>query len=180
MRILALDLSMASTGWALGDVDSKGVAVGGTGSITPDKDVSEGAKFAQMDAMILEIVQSSACNKVIFAEFVHTPNVEAARASLGLRAVVLEMMHIYKIPCFPVSEISARSRLGVNLKKALTVPELEDYERRLKKNPAAKPKRDMKQRVKVLLEALGVKLGTTDDENDALVLLLAEGKGLVR
>lgn len=180
MKTLAFDLSMSCTGWALGDESKRLLDRGEFAGPAPD--MPEGLKFLVMDREITETIKKLSPDRVIFAEFHNTPNMQSGHASLGLRAILLRRCEVMRIGCYPVSEISCRKKLGVNLSPKLTPEEEEDLKRRTekwnlrgRKTSQPKPKRDMKARVAKVLVAMGMNC-EGEDARDATVLILGSAE----
>lgn len=179
MITLALDLSMKCTGWAVGSNGS----LKEFGMLEGTDKGSEGHRFVFMDRRITSLLQEQSPDEVIFAEFHNTPTALSGHASLGLRAILLRRCEVLKLKVRPVSEISARSKLGVNLSPKLEPSEQADLQRRTarwlrlgKKTKKPKGKRDMKARVDVALRKLELKI-ENDDARDAVALLLGDKRG---
>ncbi len=163
-------------GWAVGNdwpLESGSVA-------GPEKTKSEGQAFLEMDRALTKLIEDCGPEQIIFPEYHNTTNADAAKQSLGLRAIVLRRCAVLKIPCLSVEEMRYRKIMGVNLKRELTPFEQEDYQRRLSKRKpgtrgTTKPKRDMKARVATVLNDLGLR-PKDNDEADAILILIAHGK----
>lgn len=174
-----LDLSDRATGWAIG---TPGKMPEVSGTITP-RGGGETNLWLSTTEDLKHLCRKYEVGQVCFAEFVHTPHVYAARANLGLRAMVMVEVGRLGIHVKPVSEISHRKALGIYLGKTPTPNEQADFERRLTKYRARKKKgmnlpklkRDMKARVASRLAELGWTAGD-DNEKDAVVLLMAHDK----
>lgn len=177
--VLALDFSQHSTGWAIG---KPGRMPEISGTITPIES-KEPIMWISATEQIEQLCTRYGARKVIFAEFHHSPNPLAARLNFGLRAVVMADLHRLGIPCRPVSEISSRKVLGINISMKPTPAEQEDFDRRKGKyegrvKKAKNPprfKRDMKARVLAWFKEKGLPELDTHDERDASVLLMAHG-----
>ncbi len=161
-EVLCLDISTKQTGWAVG---TAGQAPRLTGIIHYPNILSEARRFAYLSDAITAVAKANDCGFVIFSEFYHTPNPEAARANLGLRGAMMADFSRLGIEPLPIAEITARKAAGVDIGKKLW-PEEEDAQKNVKKK-----KRDMKYRVAFALKRLGLSYAT-DDEGDAAVLLL--------
>lgn len=181
MRTLALDISEARTGWALHikDEDWKNVK---TGSIQAKIEGDEGGTFLAIFTQFQKLLGQMMPDKVIFGEFMHSPNPLAARANLGVRALLMTACYEAGVECSGVSEPRARKSVGVDLTMKAWPEEEEDLKRRTerwnrlgKKTTKPKLKRDMKFRVHKALEDYGINLDS-HDEADAVVLLIGAGR----
>jgi hypothetical protein len=161
-EVLCLDISTKQTGWAVG---TAGQAPRLTGVIHYPDNISEARRFAHLSDSITAVAKVNGCGFVIFSEFYHTPNPEAARANLGLRGAMMADFSRLGIEPLPIAEITARKAAGVDVGMKLW-PEEEDAQKKVKKK-----KRDMKFRVAFALKQLGLSYAT-DDEADAAILLL--------
>jgi hypothetical protein len=172
---LALDLSMRRTGWAIGDgwpMES--------GSLEGDSGMNEGSKFLLMDRQITGLIETTGPDQVIYPEYHNTRNADAAKQSLGLRALLLRRCAVKRLKCVGVEERHYRKVVGVNCSTKLTAEEEADFQRRLSKRTkgtkgVTRRKVDMKARVEKVLEGLNLKFGD-DDEADAILLLIAHSR----
>ena len=178
MRVLALDLSMSRTGWAIRLTPGSTQIT--TGSIELPNARDEAERFCGMLSALRALIDTQRPSAVIFGEFMHSPNALAARANLGLRALLFIACRDAGLDCAGVSEPRARKSAGVDLtmkpwpeEEADLARRLEKWERYGKKAGNKKPtmKRDMKLRVERALGKLGVHI-ESHDEADAVVLLL--------
>lgn len=172
---LAFDLSMSNTGWAFGN----GFPVE-SGSLEGTHGVGEGAAFLMMDRQIIGLIQSLSPDEVIYPEYHNTRNADAAKQSLGLRALLLRRCAVLGIQCRSIEEAHYRKVAGVNMTRKLTAEEEADFQRRLSKRTKSskgvtRRKVDMKARVLKALENWNIK-GKDNDENDAILILIAHGK----
>lgn len=159
---------------------SHGVTAHESGSIPGIISGNEGERFLAMEEYLRRLIEKYKPGCVIFPEYRNSKNADAAKASLGLRAILLRLCFLKEIPCQAISEMSYRKSMGVDLTKKLTPEEEQDYSRRLGKRTAktkgkTKPKRDMKARVAKALKAIGVE-AKDDDEADALLILIEHGR----
>lgn len=176
---MMLDLSDKATGYAIGTPGNKPEV---SGTITP-RGGGETNVWLSTTEDLKQLCRKYEIGQVCFSEFVHTPHVYAARANLGLRAMVMVEIGRMGIHVKPVHEISYRKALGVYLGRTPTSDEQADFERRLakyrlrkkKSKNLPKPKMNMKARVAARLAELGWTEGD-DNEKDAVVLLMAHNK----
>lgn len=166
---------MARTGWAVGsNFPSE------SGSLEGDSGIGEGAAFLMMDKQITGLIQNTMPDEVIYPEYHNTRNADAAKQSLGLRAILLRRCAVMGVKCKSVEEAHYRKISGVNMSRKLTPGEEADFQRRLNKRTkntkgVTRKKIDMKARVAKVLESWNIKC-KDNDEADAVLLLIAHGK----
>lgn len=166
-RTLALDLSLNSTGWAVGMAGKPPMT---TGVLRPDlkTDIQH---WRYISKSLVELAKHYDAGNIAFLEWGSSPNPQAAKANFGLRAAIMLAFDEIGLEAQGYWESSCRKVLGINISPKLTAAEAEDWERRRKKNPKAPKKRDMKVRVVEVLAAMGL-IFDTHDEADAAVLLM--------